>query len=94
MSSATPPARCLLQDNLFAKALRVDLGWPKQEVYLIEVGASIQHCLLNTGKLSEWTKDNGVEVADYQESWKARYHHFPKHIVLIIVCVNLKVFAQ
>jgi aldehyde dehydrogenase (NAD+) len=85
----------LLQDNveLFAEALRLDLGRPKQEVYLIEVGASIQRCLLNAENLSEWTKEHEVEVADYQKSWKARYHHSPKGVVLIIVCVNLKVLA-
>lgn len=85
----------LLQDNveLIAEALRLDLGRPEQEAYLIEVGGSIQRCLLNAEKLSEWTKDHEVEVAEYQKSWKARYHHSPKGVVLIIVCVNLNVFA-
>lgn len=86
----------LLQDNveLFAEALSVDLGRPKQEVYLIEVGGSIQHCLLNAEKLSEWTKDHEVEVSDYQKSWKARYHHSPKGVVLIIVPWNYPVILS
>ena len=33
-----------------------------QEIHLLQLGALIQCCLLNTGKLSEWVKDNGLKV--------------------------------
>ena len=65
-----------------------------QEAHLPQLGALVQCCLLNTGKLSKWAKDNGVEVADYQKSWKVRYHHSMKGIVLIVVSINLKLFIQ
>ena len=38
-------------------------------------------------------KRQWVEVADYEKSWKVRYHHSIKGILLIAVSINLKKIA-
>ena len=51
--------------------------------------------LLTQHRKIEWVgKRQWVEVADYQKSWKVRYHNSIKGILLIAVSINLKLFIQ
>ena len=51
--------------------------------------------LLTQHRKIEWVgKRQWVEVADYEKSWKVRYHHSIKGILLIAVSINIKLFTQ
>ncbi|KAG6811609.1 hypothetical protein H0H92_006624 [Tricholoma furcatifolium] len=87
----------MLQENAdaFADALAADLGKPRTEVFMCEVGAVIEKALICAKNLEEWTKPTAVEVPDWQKTWSPTVHRAAKGTVLIIayVCRCLLSFA-
>ncbi|KAG6918470.1 hypothetical protein DXG01_014097 [Tephrocybe rancida] len=80
----------MVQENaeIFAQSLADDLGRPRQEAFMAEIGAVIDKVLICAEKLDEWTKSATVEVPDWQKSWSPTIHKGSKGTVLIIVPWN------
>ena len=78
-----------VQENAddLAECLRLDLGRPKQESFMAELGSLIQRCLICVEKLEEWVKPEELVVPDWQAGWKPRVEKHPKGVVLIIAYV-------
>ena len=70
-------------DDLMA-SIAADLGKPKMEALLAEVGAIIERAIICAEKLEEWAKPTVVEVPEWQKSWNPTVHHSAKGTVLII----------
>jgi aldehyde dehydrogenase (NAD+) len=77
-----------------AECLSLDLGRPKQEAFMAEVGAVVGRCLICADKLEEWTLPEELVVPDWQASWKPRVEKHPKGVVLIIACVISSAILQ
>lgn len=77
-----------------AECLRLDLGRPKQEAFMTEVGAVIGRCLACVDKLEEWVKPEELVVPDWQTSWKPRVEKHPKGVVLIVAPWNYPVILS
>lgn len=85
-----------VQENAddLAECLRLDLGRPKQESFMAEVGSLIQRCLICVDKLEEWVKPEELVVPDWQAGWKPRVEKHPKGVVLIIAPWNYPVILS
>jgi aldehyde dehydrogenase (NAD+) len=76
----------MAQENAdaLADALAADLGRPRQEAIMAEVGVVIDRSIACAQKLEEWTKSEVVDVPEWQRGWNAMIHQRPKGTVLII----------
>jgi aldehyde dehydrogenase (NAD+) len=76
----------MLQENLDAllDSLVADLGKPKMESLIAEVGPIFQRAITCAEKLEEWTKPELPEVPEWQKSWNPTIHRVAKGTVLII----------
>ncbi|KAG6867507.1 hypothetical protein C0993_001900, partial [Termitomyces sp. T159_Od127] len=76
----------LVQENAdaFAEALAADLGKPRLEAFLGEIGPVLDKALTCVEKLEEWSKPIQVEVPDWQKSWNPTIYKRSKGTVLII----------
>ncbi|KAG1721175.1 uncharacterized protein EDB91DRAFT_301128 [Suillus paluster] len=72
------------EQELICGALHKDLGKPKTEVLMAEVGALIQIAVKSAEQLPEWAKTEYPEVPDWQKSWKPTLHKAPRGTVLMI----------
>jgi hypothetical protein len=71
--------------DALAECLRLDLGRPKQEAIMGDLGPSLERILITASKLEEWTKPTEPIVSPWQQSWKPRVEKHPKGVVLIVV---------
>ncbi|KAF4619978.1 hypothetical protein D9613_004641 [Agrocybe pediades] len=72
-----------------AECLRLDLGRPKQEAIMAEVGPIIDRCVIAAEKLEEWTRPEPVDVsAPWQKGWNTKIERHPKGVALIIAPWN------
>jgi aldehyde dehydrogenase (NAD+) len=80
-----------VKENLDAltECLCLDLGRPKQETMMGDLGPSLERILINASKLEEWIKPIELSVSPWQESWRPRVEKHPKGVVLIVVWVLL-----
>ncbi|KAG6852860.1 hypothetical protein C0991_008495 [Blastosporella zonata] len=80
----------MVQENtdVLAEALAADLGRPRQEAFMAEIGAVIEKALICAEKLEEWAKPAQVKVPDWQKSWSPTIHKGSKGTVLIIAPWN------
>lgn len=76
----------MLQENAdaFMEAINADLGRPKMETLLGEVGAIIDRVLICAEQLEEWAKPVLLDVPEWQKSWNPTTHRAAKGTVLII----------
>ncbi|KAG5338228.1 hypothetical protein C0989_007898 [Termitomyces sp. Mn162] len=76
----------LTQENAdaFANALAADLGRPRLEAFLGEVGPVFERALACAEKLEDWAKPTQVEVPVWQKSWNPTVYKRSKGTVLII----------
>lgn len=76
----------MIQENadIFIASLLADLGKPKMESVLGEVGVTIDRAMVCAEKLEEWTKPEVVEVPKWQKPWNPTIHRVAKGTVLII----------
>ncbi|KAF9446190.1 aldehyde dehydrogenase [Macrolepiota fuliginosa MF-IS2] len=88
----------LAQDNAEAitEALHRDLGKPRLEVFLAEVGPIVERSVICAKKVVEWAKDEdkSSEVDDWMKSWRPRVRKEPKGVALIIVPWNYPVILS
>lgn len=56
--------------ELICDALKKDLGKPKTEVLMNEIGSTIDIAVKSAQRLPEWAKTEHPEVADWQKPWK------------------------
>ncbi|KAG2344173.1 aldehyde dehydrogenase [Suillus weaverae] len=70
--------------ELICDALKKDLGKPKTEVLMAEVGGVIEGALKSAERLPEWAKTEYPDVPDWQKSWKPAIYKAPRGTVLII----------
>lgn len=70
--------------ELICDALQKDLGKPKTEVLMAEVGVIVERAVKSAEQLPEWAKTEYPEVPDWQKSWKPTLYKAPKGTVLII----------
>ncbi|KAF8801541.1 NADP-aldehyde dehydrogenase [Phlegmacium glaucopus] len=77
-----------------AECLRLDLGRPKQEAFMTEIGPIIERCLICVEKLEEWAKPEKLVVTDWQAAWKPRVEKHPKGVVLIIAPWNYPIILS
>ncbi|KAG1807970.1 aldehyde dehydrogenase [Suillus subaureus] len=70
--------------ELIYDALQIDLGKPKTEVLVNEVGSIIARAVKSAKQLPEWAKTEYPDVADRQKLWKPAIYKAPKGNVLII----------
>lgn len=70
--------------ELICDALQKDLGKPKTEVLMAEVGSIIERAVKSAELLPEWAKTEYPEVADWQKPWKPTLYKAPRGTVLII----------
>lgn len=78
----------MAQENTEAlvDALYKDLGKPRLEVVLQEIGPIVERSIICAKKVAEWAKDEdkSSEVEDWVKSWKPRVRKEPKGVALII----------
>ncbi|KIK37351.1 hypothetical protein CY34DRAFT_810427 [Suillus luteus UH-Slu-Lm8-n1] len=70
--------------ELICDALKKDLGKPKTEVLMNEIGSTIDIAVKSAQRLPEWAKTEHPEVADWQKPWKPTIYKAPRGTVLII----------
>ncbi|KAG2137857.1 aldehyde dehydrogenase [Suillus bovinus] len=70
--------------ELICDALKKDLGKPKTEVLMAEVGCVVERALKSAEQLPEWAKTEYPEVADWQKPWKPALYKAPRGTALII----------
>ncbi|KAG1813444.1 aldehyde dehydrogenase [Suillus variegatus] len=69
--------------ELICDALQKDLGKPKTEVLMAEVGCIIETAMKSAEQLPVWAKTEYPEVADWQKPWKPTVYKAPRGTVLI-----------
>ncbi len=78
----------LAQDNAeaFVEALHKDLGKPRLETVLAEIGPIVERSIICAKKVAEWAndEDKSGEVEDWVRSWQPRVRKEPKGVALII----------
>lgn len=76
----------LLQENAvaFENAELEDLGKPRQEVALVELGGTISSALRAAENLEEWMKPEKPTVEEWRNSWDTTIYKVPKGVALII----------
>lgn len=70
--------------DAFADAIFKDMGKPRQEAFLAEIGPIVQRSLENAELLEEWSKPESVDVPDWQKAWKPQINKVPRGPVLVI----------
>ncbi|KAG1733762.1 aldehyde dehydrogenase [Suillus occidentalis] len=70
--------------ELICDALKKDLGKPKTEVLMNEIGSTIDIAVKSAQRLPEWAKTEHPEVADWQKPWNPTIYKAPRGTVLII----------
>ncbi|KAJ3481791.1 hypothetical protein NLJ89_g12183 [Agrocybe chaxingu] len=82
--------------DALASAIQRDLGRPKQETIMAEVGAIVERSLICAEKVAEWagTEELAGRVAPWQRGWRPRVVKEPKGVVLVIACVFLLSFSS
>ncbi|CAA7269777.1 unnamed protein product [Cyclocybe aegerita] len=82
----------LAQENAdaLATAIHLDLGRPKQESIMAEVGAIVERSLICAEKVGEWVQTEDLEgkVEVWQRGWRPRVVKEAKGVVLIIAPWN------
>ncbi|KAF8996989.1 aldehyde dehydrogenase [Cyathus striatus] len=82
----------LVQDNaeIFADALHADLGRPKVEAYMAELGPLVKRSLVAAERLKEWMAEEDVseKVEVWQRGWKPRIRREPRGVGLIVAPWN------
>ncbi|KAL5525423.1 HFD1_2 [Sanghuangporus sanghuang] len=81
----------MCQENVdtFTDAIFKDLGKPKQEALLYEVGPIIQRAVQSAERLEEWARPEKVtDVPDWQRPWAPTVYRAPKGPVLVIAPWN------
>ncbi|KAH7908395.1 aldehyde dehydrogenase [Hygrophoropsis aurantiaca] len=68
----------------FYEALQIDLGKPRVEVLLGEVGAVIARATKSEQQVAEWAKPEHPEVHGEHAKWNPTVHKAPRGTVLII----------
>lgn len=78
----------LVQENVTAieDAELHDLGKPRQEVVMVELGTIVQACLYAAERLEEWNKPEKPTVEEWRSSWDTTVYKEPKGVALIISC--------
>jgi aldehyde dehydrogenase (NAD+) len=76
----------MVQENADAlmASFTADLGKPKMEGLVGEVGAIIDRAMICAEMLKEWAKPVEVDVPEWQKSWNPMVHRYAKGTVLII----------
>ncbi|KAJ6521544.1 aldehyde dehydrogenase [Mycena vulgaris] len=76
----------MVQENKeeFAESLTKDLGKPKLNAYVQEIGPLIERCIASARELDDWAKPVAVEVPDWQKAWKPTVYKAAKGTVLVI----------
>ncbi|KAG1813445.1 aldehyde dehydrogenase [Suillus variegatus] len=72
------------EQELICDALKKDLGKPKTEVLMAEVGCVIERAVKSAEQLPVWAKTEYPEVADWQKPWKPTLYKAPRGTALII----------
>ncbi|KAG1848818.1 aldehyde dehydrogenase [Suillus tomentosus] len=67
--------------ELICDALQKDLGKPKTEVLMAEVGCIIETAMKSAEQLPEWAKTEYPEVADWQKPWKPTPWNYPMLLI-------------
>ncbi|TFK50665.1 aldehyde dehydrogenase [Heliocybe sulcata] len=75
-------------EEAFMAALHSDLGKPRMETWLGEIGGLIERTLKTAESLEEWAKPEHPEVTDWQKPWRPTIYKTPKGVVLIIAPWN------
>ncbi|KAG2363894.1 hypothetical protein BDR07DRAFT_1483142 [Suillus spraguei] len=70
--------------ELICDAINKDLGKPKTEVLMAEVGTVIERAVKSAQQLPEWAKTEYPDVPDWQKPWKPTIYKAPKGTALII----------
>lgn len=65
-----------------------DLGKPRQEVTMIEIGGPLRSALEAAEQLEEWAKPEKVKVEEWRSSWDTSIYPVPKGVALIISYVS------
>jgi aldehyde dehydrogenase (NAD+) len=80
----------LCQENAdsICEALFLDLGKPREEVLLAEVGAVIERAVITAEKVEEWVTGGEAEKvemsATWQQNWRAKVEKRAKGVGLVI----------
>lgn len=76
----------MLQDNYqkFTDALYQDLGKPALEIYMAEVGASVNGALKSARELADWAAPVDVQTDDMWKPFSPRIYKAAKGVVLIV----------
>ena len=76
----------MFQDNQVAieDALLADLGKPRQESSVAEIGPVIGSAVRAAAKLEQWTQPVKPEVEEWRSSWDTTIYKVPKGVALII----------
>lgn len=82
----------LTQENAdaLADALHRDLGKPRLEAFMAEIGPVVERSIICAKKVAEWSQDEDKsgEVEDWAKSWQPKVRKEPKGVVLIIAPWN------
>ncbi|KAG2354592.1 aldehyde dehydrogenase [Suillus spraguei] len=70
--------------ELICHALKKDLGKPRTEVLMAEVGHIVERAVKSAEQLPEWAKTKYLDVPDWQKSWNPAIFKAPRGTVLII----------
>ncbi|KAG1869415.1 aldehyde dehydrogenase [Suillus subalutaceus] len=70
--------------ELICDALQKDLGKPKTEVLVNEVGSIVERAVKCAKQLPEWAKTEYPDVPDRRKSWRPTIYKAPKGTALII----------
>ncbi|KAF5312090.1 hypothetical protein D9619_003860 [Psilocybe cf. subviscida] len=75
-----------VQENTDALAhcLYLDLGKPRQEAVMGDIGPIVDRSLICAKNLEEWVGETSVKVQDWQQGWNPRVRKEPKGVILII----------
>jgi aldehyde dehydrogenase (NAD+) len=77
--------------DAIASCILTDLGRPRQETIMAEVGGVIERSLLAAEQVEKWLGgDDGEEIklGGWQKGWKAKVEKRAKGVVLVIACVD------
>jgi aldehyde dehydrogenase (NAD+) len=80
----------LAQENSEAiiEAVYADLGRPRLEVSLPEIGPIVSGSLLAAEKLEEWARPEKPEVESWRSSWDTTIYKVPKGVVAVLGAWN------
>lgn len=70
-----------------------DLGKPRQEVTMIEIGGPLRSAIQAAEELEEWTKPEKVKVEEWRSFWDTTSYPVPKGVALIISYVSPRLFG-